>query len=371
MIAPLRVLHILPSIRGYGAERLVVDLLGHLSSPDVDAALLTIYEPPADVRRTLPFQLMHAGRRDRRDRAFIWQMTREIRRFKPDIVHTHTHVGKYWGRFAAVLAGARYIVHTEHNPCDVRRTRLERAADWLLHRKTARVVTFFSDQLLALSRRERLPPGKMLAIQNGVTLADGHQDRALARERLGVTGDEFAIVLVGRMEYQKNHALALRAFSALEPATREGSVLLFVGAGENEPMLRDLAADLGVAARVRFLGYRTDVASLLPGADVLLMSSWFEGMPMALIEAMLAEVAIVTTPWLGARDMLAGGRYGLVADGFAPEHLAAQIERARKDPALRRTLAGRAKRHARRAYDIRHTADAHRSMYLRLCGSNA
>ncbi len=371
MTAAVRVLHILPSIRGYGAERLIVDLLGHLSSPDIDAALLTIYEPPADLRQRLTFPLLHAGRRDRRDRAFIWQMTREIRRFKPDIVHTHTHVGKYWGRFAALLAGARCIVHTEHNPCDVRRTRLERAADWLLHRMTARVVTFFSEQVAALSRQERLPAGKMLAIQNGVTLVDGHEDRTLARERLAVGDDEFAIALVGRMEYQKNHALALRAFSALEPATRERSVLLFVGAGENEPMLRDLATELGIAGRVRFLGYRTDVASILPGADVLLMTSWFEGMPLALIEAMLAKVPIVTTPWLGASDMLDHGRYGLIADGFAPEHLAAQIERARENPELRRTLAERAERHAREAYDIKRTADAHRTMYLRLCGSSS
>jgi RNA polymerase sigma factor (sigma-70 family) len=196
-------------------------------------------------------------------------------------------------------------------------------------------------------------------------------DRALARERLALREDEFAIVLVGRMEYQKNHALALRAFSALEPATRERSVLLFVGAGENEPALRDLAAGLGIAPRVRFLGYRTDVASILPGADVLLMSSWFEGMPLALIEAMLAKVPIVTTPWMGASDMLDRGNYGLIAAGFAPEDVAAAIERAHANPELRRALAERAERHARQAYDIRRTADAHRTMYLRLCGSTS
>lgn len=371
MTSAVRVLHILPSIRGYGAERLIVDLLGHLSSSEVDAALLTIYEPPAELRQRLAFPLLHAGRRDRRDRTFLWHMTRQIRRFKPDIVHTHTHVGKYWGRVAAVLAGARCIVHTEHNPCDVRRTRLERAADWMLHRMTARVVTFFSEQVATLSRQERLPLGKLLAIQNGVSLVDAHADRASARERLGIEEGEFAIALVGRMEYQKNHSLALRAFSALEPAARARSVLLFVGAGENESMLRQLANELGIAERVRFLGYRTDVASILPGADVLLMSSWFEGMPLALIEAMLAKVPIVTTPWVGASNMLDYGRYGLIADGFAPEQVAAQIERARRDPGLRRDLAERAERHARGAYDIKRTAAAHRTMYLHLCGSRS
>jgi glycosyltransferase involved in cell wall biosynthesis len=369
MSATLRVLHILPSVRGYGAERLIVDLLGHLSSPGIDAALLTIYEPSGDVERRLTFPLLHAGRKDRRDRAFVWQLMRQIRSFKPDIVHTHTHVGKYWGRLAALLAGTRCIVHTEHNPCDGRRTPLERAADWVLHRMTARVVTFFSEQVAALSRQEGLPHNKLLAIQNGVTLIDGHVDRILARKQLSVGDDEFAIALVGRMEFQKNHALALRAFSALKPAIRDGSVLLFLGAGENESTLRDLARDLKIADRVRFLGYRADVASILPGADVLLMSSLFEGMPLALIEAMLAKVPIVTTPWLGASNMLACGRYGLIAEGFHPKQIAAQIERAHGDPELRRTLAERAEEHARRAYDIKRTADEHKAMYLRLCGS--
>ncbi len=363
----VRVLHVLPSVQGYGAERLIVELLRYLGSSDVEAALLTIYEPPAELRRALPFRVLDAGRKSRSDRFFFLKLVREIRRYRPDIVHTHTHVGKYWGRVAALVAGVRCIVHTEHNPCDFRRTWFERAADWLLHRATTRVVTFFDEQGERLSRFERLPRRKLVVIPNGLALPQQDGGRAAARRRLGTSSNDFVIMTIGRMEYQKNHILALRAFSVLPPGVRDKSLLLFAGSGKNETMLRGLAHALKIHDRVRFLGYRDDVAKLLPGADLVLMTSWFEGMPLTLLEAMDAGVPIVSTPWLGARDMLGDGRFGFLSAGFDPFKVAAEIERAAMRPALCRAIAERAQQHARRAYDITRMVEAHRAMYAQLC----
>jgi len=371
MSGQVRVLHISPSVRGYGAERLVVELLTHLSNSDVDAALLTIYEPPAGAGEALPFRVIHAGRKNRKDRLFLWKLIREIHRYRPDIVHTHTHVGKYWGRIAAVCAGSRCIVHTEHNPCDFRRTPVERAADWMLHRATARVVTFFKDQGLRLSRFERLPLRKVVVIPNGLALPAPVENRVRAREQLGIARDEFSILVVGRMEYQKNHILALRAFAGLHRQTRAKALLMFAGSGENEVTLRGLARALQIEDRVRFLGYRTDLPALLPSADLLLMTSWFEGMPLALLEAMTAGVPILSTPWLGARDMLGDGRFGLLARDFEPVQVAAEIERAIARPLLRRSVAARAQRHVREAYDVGKMVDAHRRLYLQLRGGRS
>jgi glycosyltransferase involved in cell wall biosynthesis len=371
MSGQVRVLHISPSIRGYGAERLVVELLSHLPSSEVDTALLTIYEPPAEMRAALPFPLLHAGRKNRKDRLFLWRLIREIQRYRPDIVHTHTHVGKYWGRVAALFAGSRCIVHTEHNPCDFRRTPVERAADWLLHLRTSRIVTFFTEQGARLSRFEGFPQRKVVVIPNGLASSEPVADRVHARARLGLKRDEFALLLVGRMEYQKNHILALRAFSALSRPTRSKTLLLFAGAGENEPMLRGLAHALKIEDRVRFLGYRTDVPALLPGADLVLMTSWFEGMPLALLEAMTAGVPVVSTPWLGARDLLGDGRYGFLTADFEPSNVAAEIERAIARPAIRQSVAERAQAYVRETYGIAKMVDAHRRLYLQLRGSRA
>ncbi len=364
----VRVLHILPSVRGYGAERLIVELLKYLPSDEVEAELLTIYEPPAHAREALPFNVFDAGRKDRRDRLFMCRLVREIRRCNPDIVHTHTHVGKYWGRVAALLAGTKQIVHTEHNPCDFRRTVMERVADWILHRVTARVVTFFREQGTALVERESLPKQKLVLIPNGLTLPQPTEDRAPARQRLGIRSDQFAIMTVGRMEYQKNHVLALRAFALLPESVRKRAVLFFAGSGKEEVVLRGLAFALHIGEQVRFLGCRNDVPELLAGADLLLMTSWFEGMPLTLLEAMLAGVPIVSTPWLGARNMLADGRYGFLTPGFEPAHVAAQIERTLAHPTVRREIAERARQHVTSTCDIRQMADAHRRMYLNLSG---
>jgi glycosyltransferase involved in cell wall biosynthesis len=364
----VRVLHILPSVRGYGAERIIVELLKHLSSPEIDAALLTIYEPPAEVVDALPFPVVFAGRKTRKDKTFLWKLVREIRRYKPDVVHTHTHVGRYWGRAAALLAGATKVVHTEHNPCDFRRTALERAADWMLHRATSRIVTFFREQGTALAEFEHLPDEKLVLIPNGLSESNANDDRQAARKTMGITPGQFAIMLVGRMEYQKNHILALRSFAELPEEIRNKALLIFAGSGEEEIVLRGLTHSLGIAERVRFLGYRNDVPSLLAGADLVLMTSWFEGMPLALLEAMVAGVPIVSTPWLGARNMLSDGRFGFIVPSFEPPQVAAQIERALCHPRMRREIALRAHRHVCESYDFSQMVAAHRQMYLQVCG---
>lgn len=370
MSSAVRVLHILPSVHGYGAERLVVELLKHLAPQEIEAALLTIYEPSAEPGDGLPFRHLSAGRRGRRDRTFLWRLVREIRRFRPHIVHTHTHVGKYWGRLAAICAGVSCIVHTEHNPCDSRRSSMETIADRILQRATSRFITFFQEQSLHLGSFEHIPNDKLVVIPNGLAAPDkAIDDRVEVRERLGIRPDQFAIIVVGRMEYQKNHELALYALADLEPEVKAKSRLLFAGAGKNEPALRKLVALLGLEEYVRFLGYRSDVPELLRGANLLLMTSRFEGMPLALVEGMLAGVPVATTPWLGARDMLGDGRFGFIASDFSGAEVAEQIRFAATHPELCNTMAARAADHARNAYDIGRMADSHRRLYAQLSGA--
>jgi glycosyltransferase involved in cell wall biosynthesis len=345
---------------------MVVELLKRLPNEDVEPALLTIYDPAPGTGAAFPFRLFSAGRRDRKDRLFMGRLVREIRRYKPDIVHTHTHVGRYWGRAAALFASVSRVVHTEHNPCDVRRTPAERAADWTLHRATSRFVTFFGEQRLSFTKFENLPLEKVVVIPNGLAWPPEPGDRTEARAQLGLLDDEFAIMLIGRMEYQKNHDLALQALAALNRSARDTAVLFFAGSGVEEAALAQAARDLGLEGRVRFLGYRSDVRELLPGVDLLLMTSWFEGMPLALLEAMFAGVPIVTTPWCGARDMLGEGRFGFISAGYEPRAIASRIELAYARPETRRRVANRAEQHARTAYTIELMVERHRHLYLEL-----
>ena len=84
---------------------------------------------------------------------------------------------------------------------------------------------------------ESLPAHKLVIIPNGLTLSGAGTDRAAARRKLGIEPNHFAIMTIGRMEYQKNHILALRAFAELPEQTRRRTLLFFVGSGEQEVVL--------------------------------------------------------------------------------------------------------------------------------------
>lgn len=362
-----RVLHILQNLSGYGAERQVRDLLPYLQSDGITAAALTVYASKLsdEELRALPFLTIDIGRRSRLDYNFLPQLIKAIRSFRPDIVHTHTHVGKYWGRIAARIAGVRVLLHTEHNPCDPRRNILERLLDPALHAATSCVVTFLAQQRTMLSRTDHLPVEKIRIIANGLLPRElpEYEDRAAARKALGITPDEYAVVVIGRLEHQKNQQLALRAVASLTAPVQQRVRLYLLGAGSQEDELRSLSRELGIEHNVLFFGYRNDVGTLLPGADVLLMTSLFEGMPLTLIEAMFAGVPIVSTPWIGVDDMLENGRYGFIAAGWETGQVALTLERALRCESARATAAARAYAYARTEYDIRNTARAHLQLY--------
>jgi glycosyltransferase involved in cell wall biosynthesis len=365
--SPLRVLHILPSMHGYGAERQIMQLLPQLQSSAFVTGLATVYTPSEEQRRSATFPVVDASRNGRRDFTFIGRLVDRIRSFDPDIVHTHTHVGKYWGRFAAVAAGVRAIVHTEHNPCDPRRSALDRIAGRALNPYTDRCITFFPEQRDELARIDGIGAEKFSVIPNGLEFDQMvRPDRQKARNSLALGDRSFAILLIGRMEYQKNHELAIHALAAIPERERRGIELFFAGSGELEPRLKNLARSLGVFQQIQFLGYRSDVPNLLAASDLLLMTSHFEGMPLALLEGMHAGVPIVTTPWTGSRTMLGAGEYGRIADGWAPAQIAAEIAAIRIEENNNAGAVEAAQRYVSERFTLRRMVEEHERLYTDL-----
>lgn len=363
----LRVLHVISTLKAYGAEKQVLELIPSLVQNGIDVRALAVYDAnlSAQERGALGDAASSVGRSGRRDYAFGPRLVRAIAQFRPDVVHTHTHVGKYWGRPAARLAGVRAIVHTEHNPCDPRRNAAERVLDRAFGRFTSRFVLFFPEQREFLARLESIAPEKIVAIPNGLDAGafDVRAQRGDVRRANNFSDDRLAVMMVGRLEHQKNHQLALAALARLPHDLRERVDLYVVGAGSREPHLRALSQELGVAATTRFLGYRDDAERLLGGADVLLNTSHFEGMPITFVEAMLAGVPIVTTPWLGASTMLERGSLGFIASGWTGESLATALQRALEDPGARARCSAAAAERARNDYTVARTARAHVALY--------
>jgi glycosyltransferase involved in cell wall biosynthesis len=368
---PVRVLHVLPALSGYGAERQVANLLPLLQSPALTAGVLTIYRRPETDPCDETYPVLDCGRAKRSDYLFLHRLVARIREFKPDIVHAHTHAGKYWARAAAVLAGVPALVYTEHNPCDPRRGTVERLIDPLLHRLTNRIVTFFGEQRRVLSLRDRVPIEKIVTIPNGLFLHAGSEPPAGLRERLHLRKDRHAVLVVGRLEFQKNQQLALRAIAESEPALKQYLHIYFAGGGSDEEHLRRLTRELGIEEHVSFLGYRNDVADLMAASDAVLMTSHFEGMPLTLIEAMLAGTAVVSTPWTGVREMLDDGRMGFITSGWEPAAVAETLGRALLSHGARASMVQRARAYVEQNYSIAQMAKRHEQLYTGLAGARA
>jgi glycosyltransferase involved in cell wall biosynthesis len=296
----------------------------------------------------------------RADALTVWQLAQIIRRRRPDIVHTHTAKAGFVARLAARIALGRrpLVVHTYHGHV------LEGyfgGGRTLLYRTLERVMGSMSDALVGVSQatvddlvRLRIAPArKFRVIPLGLDLdrytALDEQLRRDERAALGIADDAVAAVFMGRLVPIKRVDVLLEALAS---ARAQGAdvVLVVVGGGECEPQLRAQADALGIAAAVRFVGYRADIASLLAAGDVAVLSSANEGTPVALIESAAAGLPLVATDVGGVRDVVADGTGRLVRAGDAAG-LGDAIAALAADPARRRAMGAAARRHVLARYD--------------------
>ena len=371
----MRVLHVITELTGGGAERFVTQLVPKIRESGMKCAVMSVYPSavPADITSN-DIDVIQIARRGRFDAGFFSRMIGGMKSWKPDVVHTHLHNGNYWGRAAAIAAGVPTIVRTEHSPCDPS-TRVPGSgiADRVLNNASGAIVTFMEEQGRFLARFEGLNFNKIAIIPNGIVHGPVPNATAVleGRKRLGVDPGTFAIVQLGNLHKVKNQRLAIQTLAAVDPALRHRVRLYFLGEGADRPALVQLARDLRMEHCVKFLGYRTDVARVLPGANLVIMPSLKEGMPLALLEAMSAGVPVLTTPWIGARDLLENGASGTISEDWKPSTLAHCVETIVTDYEGARALARRAQNVVRREYDIALTAKRHIALYERLSARKA
>jgi glycosyltransferase involved in cell wall biosynthesis len=286
------------------------------------------------VRMVAPLPLGLAGARR------VPGLARLLRRERPEVFHAHmsSPVAAKWGLAAAALARVPAVVGTvqvisQYFP--------DRSTRWQLRLLAGRV-----DRYLAVSRaigaelveRYRWPAAKVEVVHNAVEVERfGVEAPPGLREELGAVGRPL-VLTCARLSDQKGHPVLLEAAAEVPEA-----VFALAGEGPERARLEVLAERLGVAERVRFLGRRDDVPELLAAADVFALPSLYEGTSLAVLEAMAASRAVVSSAIGGTEELIEDGRNGLLVPPSDPGALAAALRRLLGDPGLREQLASRAR----------------------------
>ena len=282
-------------------------------------------------------------------------LRRMLREEQFDLVHAHMPISGFLARMAARRAGVPRIAYTCHGFLfNEDGSWLRRGASLLMERIAGRATDIF----MTVSAKEADDARRLgihvnpIAVSNGRDPAVFHPDatvRQRIRAEFGTPAESVVVLAASRLVRIKGYAELAAAMRSVRDAE------LWV-AGERlasdrgEDMLELLRA-AGLGERLRLLGYRHDVAAILAAADIFVLPSYFEGLPMSIIEAMLSGLPVVASDIGGPREQVIPEETGLLVPPRAVEPLADALARLVGDPALRTAMGRAGRERAMQCYD--------------------
>ena len=287
-----------------------------------------------------------------------WSGVRALKRWfseNPcDVVSTHSSTDS-WLTAVALLGKGTPIVRTRHISAPVPRNPLSR---WLYSRP-ARIVTAGEALRRELIERNGIAAERVVSVPTG---ADTNRyrpgDRAAARAQVGLPQDKLLIGIIATLRSWKGHRYLLEALP-------EGATLVIVGDGPQREALTARAAELKLNDRVIFAGNQRDVVPWMQSLDVFALPSYAnEGVPQALVQAMLVGLPCVTTAVGSIGELAIAGETALVVTPQDVGSLRAALERLMKDEALRRRLGAAAREHCAKTMSVERMLDRMEEIYL-------
>ncbi len=329
---------------------------------------------------TLAAECVAAGATDARrlplDPMFPLRVARLAR--GADVVHTHLLKADMAVAACTVSARARArLVASKHNDEQVlRHPVVGRVHGWLANR-AARTIVLSDHVGRFISKDGHVRRDKLVRIYYGLdptafedARAAGPAARDTLRARFGFGPDDVVFACVARFAPQKAHGVLLEALARAR-AHEPRLALLLVGDdqfGDGRRRAEALAARLALGGRCVFAGIRRDVPALLAASDGFVMSSRWEGLGLAFLEAMAARLPVVATRVSGVPEVVLDGETGLLVPSGDPESLALALTRLARDPALRARLGAAGAHRVRTHFGLERMIDDTLAVYRSLRG---
>ena len=303
----------------------------------------------------------------RADLTALFAIVKEIRRFKPDVIHTHTAKAGVVGRIASILSGQKSIrVHTFHGHLLHGYFGLGKTKLVVLVEK---VLAIYTHQLLAVGKQVQddlivagignsnkfavMPPGLQLA-----KIPSRHD----ARIELGLDQNETYCAFIGRITQIKRPDRFLDVVAKVES---DGVKVKFIVAGAGEQLQYCQDRVISENLPVTFLGWREDIEVVLAAADFVILTSDNEGTPLSLIQAGMVGIPVVATNVGSTNEIVVNGKTGFLTD-LSVDQLASEVTKLAENTDLRAQMGAAGQEYTLARYGVERLVKDHQDLYLRL-----
>jgi len=336
----MKILQVIPYFCFGGAETMCENLTYALTKLGHSVTVVSLYNEKTPISCRMEeagIRILYLDKKLGLDVSMVTKLAGIMRREKPDVVHTHLDVIKY-AVAAAKLSGIRRCVHTVHNVAhEEAEGKLQKIINTVYFRLGWSVPVALSPEVhRTIVSFYGMKEEKVPVIYNGVDLS-----RCLPKTGYDLS-EPAQLLHIGRFNYQKNHKGLLDAFFILQKKCSD-CVLNLLGDGELRPEVEAYAEELGIREKVIFHGSQSNVYPYLHRADIFLLPSRFEGMPMTIIEAMGTGLPVVAAAVGGVPDMLKDGKSGLLVSQ-EPEETANAVLALLEQEDLRKALGEQARK---------------------------
>lgn len=297
--------------------------------------------------------------------AFVIKLAIFINNKKIDIVHSHLYSANFWSRLSVFFLWHKpKIITTEHNTSDLNQSWKVDFANRLLAPCSTRIVAVsqtVSDSLIAASWATR---EQLLVIPNGVFIVNKHkeQEQIAPSPKVNLPGNQLCIAIIAYLWPVKRHDLL---FKAIKLCLDQGKnfICLVIGDGPERARLEKLVEHLDLGDTVVFLGERYDIPLLLTQIDIVVSTSDTEGLPVNLLEALAAGVAVVATNVGGTKEIIKNNETGLLVESGNIKAIADGIVKMIDNRSLAHKLGENGKKMVQQSYAMTNIARQWQALY--------
>lgn len=351
---------IVPTLGTGGGEKIAIEILKNIQKDRYNAVLYCLFEKKETIYskelEKLNIEVKYLDKKLGVDLGVIWKLIKIMRREKPDIVHTHLNVMQFVLP-ALIMANIKMRIHTVHSLADKESSGILRKIMFLAFKIFNVKPIGISDVVSrSIANQYKLKESQVTCIYNGI-------DLNRYRKKEEVQDDNVKFICVGTLYAVKNQELIIRAFHNIH-IKYMNTKLTIIGDGQLKENLEALINDLNLKNCVDMKGIIPNTEEELGQADIFLMSSIYEGLPLSILEAMAIGLPIISTKVGGIPDIVEHMGNGILVESKNQNNFEKAMETLILDNKLRSKL-GQKSLELSRKYDVKKMTREYEKIYDR------